>query len=129
MLRRHPAISLGQRSIIARRCVWRAPSTTPKAWPASPAIWLLWPDREDWPAAEALAREALPLSEAVHRQELVANDNRVLAKAVVRQGEAAQALPHAQRAVAMYSRLGHPSLAEAQAILAECEAALGEEAS
>ena len=36
-------------------------------------------DREDWPAAESLAREALPMSEAIHRQGLIAHDNRRLA--------------------------------------------------
>jgi tetratricopeptide (TPR) repeat protein len=77
--------------------------------------------RKDWPAAEALAREALPLSEAVHRQELIALDNHRLAKALVRQGKAAEALPHAQGAVEIYTRLGSPNLAGAQAILRECE--------
>lgn len=84
-------------------------------------------DREDWPAAEALAREALPLSEAVHRQELIASDNSRLAVALVRQGRAAEALPHAQRAEEIYTRLGSPDLAAAQAILDECEEALGED--
>ena len=77
-------------------------------------------NREDWPAAETLAREALHLSEAIHRQELIAEDNHRLAKALMRQGKAGEALPHAQRAVDIYSRLGSPDLAEAQAILAEC---------
>ena len=88
-------------------------------------------DREDWPAAETLAREALPLSEAIHRQELIARDNRVLAHALVRQGKAAVrqsdglcASDYARRAVEIYTRLGSPNLAEAEATLAECERAL-----
>ena len=83
-------------------------------------------DRKDWQAAESLAREALPLSEAVHRQELIAAQNRRLAHALVRQGKAAEALPYARKAVEIYTPLGSPDLAGAQATLAECEAALTE---
>jgi tetratricopeptide (TPR) repeat protein len=77
--------------------------------------------REDWPAGERLAREALPLAEAVHRQQLIASNNRRLAKALVRQGKAAEALPYARRAVDIYTPLGSPDLAVAQATLRECE--------
>lgn len=77
-------------------------------------------DREDWLTAETLAREALPFSETVHRQELIAHDNGVLATALVRQCKTAEALPHARRAVEIYTHLGHPDLAEAKAILTEC---------
>lgn len=81
-------------------------------------------DRKDWPGAEALAREALSLSEKVGRQELIANNNRRLAHALVRQGKAAEALPHAERAVYIYTRLGSPTLTDAQSILDECPRAL-----
>lgn len=77
-------------------------------------------DLKDWSVAETLAREALPLSEGIHRQELIATGNHSLAIALVRQGKAAEALPHARRAVNIYTRLGSPNLAVAQATLAEC---------
>ncbi len=77
-------------------------------------------DREDWPAAETVARQALALSEGVHRQELIAGSNRFLAQALVRQAKTAEALPYVQRAVDILTRLDHPDLVKAQAILAEC---------
>lgn len=77
-------------------------------------------DREDWPGAETFAREALSLSETVHRQESIALDSRRLAKALVCQGKAAEALPYARRALEIYARLGYTNLAETQALLAEC---------
>ncbi len=81
-------------------------------------------DREDWSTAETLEREALPLAEKVGRQDLIASDNHRLAHALVRQGRAAEALPHARKAVEIYTRLGSPDLADAQATLAECKAAI-----
>lgn len=80
-------------------------------------------DRQDWPTAETLARESLPLSEKVGRQELIAYYSRVLAQALMRQGRAAEALLHARKAVEIYTRLGSPTLANAQATLTECEQA------
>jgi hypothetical protein len=79
-------------------------------------------ERKDWPEAETLACEALPLSEKVGRQELIAEDCQRLAKAMVRQGKPAEALPYARRAVEIYTRLGSPRLQAARATLAECEA-------
>jgi tetratricopeptide (TPR) repeat protein len=76
--------------------------------------------RQDWPTAKAHAHEALPLAEGVHRQELIASNNYRIAEALVRQNKAAEALPHARRAVEIFTRLGHPDLAKAQATLAEC---------
>lgn len=77
--------------------------------------------REDWPAAETLARKALALSETIHRQESIAADNRRLALALVRQSRKAEALPHAQQAVELFAQLGSPTLAHAQDILQECQ--------
>ena len=78
-------------------------------------------DRKDWLAAETLAHEALALSEEVQRQELIALDRHRLAKALVRQGKAAEALPHAKCAVDIFTRLGSPHLEKARATLRECE--------
>ncbi|MEQ1747863.1 MAG: tetratricopeptide repeat protein [Prosthecobacter sp.] len=78
---------------------------------------------KNWRTAETLAREALALSEKVGRQQLIAGDNHRLAAALLFQGRAAEALPHAQTAVEIYTRLGSPDLAAAQATLNECETA------
>ncbi|HEX8502375.1 MAG TPA: tetratricopeptide repeat protein [Pyrinomonadaceae bacterium] len=78
-------------------------------------------DREDWPGAEALAREALPLSEKLGRQELIANNCRRLAKALARQGRNTEALPHALRAIEIYAALRSPELEAARQTLAESE--------
>lgn len=78
-------------------------------------------DREDWPAAEALAREALLLAERLGRQELIAGDCFYLARAFMRQGKAAAARPHAQRAVDIFIQLGSPSLEAARRTLGQCE--------
>jgi len=71
-------------------------------------------ERKDWLAAETLAREALPLAVAVHRQQLIANNNHRLAFALVRQGQAAEALLHARCAVDTYTRLRSPDLTMAK---------------
>ncbi len=59
--------------------------------------------------------------EAVGRLELIAADCQRIAKACARQGRKAEGLPYAQRAVAIFTKLRSPDLAEAQATLKECE--------
>lgn len=78
-------------------------------------------DRKAWRDAEASAREALMLSEEVGRLELIGFDCYCLAVALVRQGKKAEALPHSQRAVDIFVRLGSPELENALKTLAECE--------
>ncbi len=77
--------------------------------------------RKDWPGAETLAREALPLSEKLGRQILIACNCDRIAKALVRQEKASEALPYARRAVDIYTRLGFCDLEDARATLEECE--------
>jgi hypothetical protein len=78
-------------------------------------------DRQDWPGAEALAREALALCETVGSQGLIAENCYHLARALVQQGKKADALPYARRSVEIFTRLGHPDLEGARGILTECE--------
>jgi tetratricopeptide (TPR) repeat protein len=77
-------------------------------------------DHENWLDAEALAREALSLSVEIRRQDLIASHCRRLAIALVRQGKKAEALPHAERAVDILTRLRSRDLAAARKILGEC---------
>ncbi len=77
-------------------------------------------ERKDWHGAEILEREALPLSEKLGRQELIAASSGLLAMALARQGKKADALPYAQRAVEILTKLGSPDIAEAREILKEC---------
>ncbi|HVG21804.1 MAG TPA: tetratricopeptide repeat protein, partial [Blastocatellia bacterium] len=80
-------------------------------------------DRQDWPAAEALSREALNLSEATGRIELIGSYCQRLAKALARQGRPKEGLPYARRAVEIYTSLRVPdNIKIAKATLKECEA-------
>ncbi|MBN8656329.1 MAG: ATP-binding protein [Anaerolineae bacterium] len=81
-------------------------------------------DREQWAEAESLARKALALAEKVGRQELIANDSHVLAKALLKQNKNLdEALSMSSHAVEIYTRLRHPNLQSAQELLAEIEEA------
>lgn len=71
----------------------------------------------DFAAAEEHYCEALPLAEKIGRQELIASNNHRLAKALLRQGRAAEAQPHTRKAVEIFTRLGSPTLTECEASL------------
>ncbi|HWT02623.1 MAG TPA: DUF4062 domain-containing protein [Pyrinomonadaceae bacterium] len=77
--------------------------------------------RENWPNAEALAREALGLSEALGRIDLIGLVCQRLAKSLARQGRPHEGLPYARRAVSIYSKLRVTELEESPAVLKECE--------
>lgn len=78
-------------------------------------------DRKEWSNAETVAREALSLAENVGRQEIIATNCHRLAKSLLLQGKAAEALPYVRRAVEIFTQLGSPHLEAARAILRECE--------
>ena len=77
-------------------------------------------DREQWPEAERLFREAMKLSEEVGRKDRIASDSVRLAKALAQQGRGTEGRCHAERAVVIYSELRSPELAWAQEVLDEC---------
>lgn len=81
---------------------------------------LLMQDRKDWPASEALAREALSLAEKLGRQNLIASNCSRIARALTCQSRSIEALPYARRAVEIYTLLGSPDIAMAQEVLEEC---------
>jgi tetratricopeptide (TPR) repeat protein len=78
-------------------------------------------NRKDWAGAEALARKALLLAENIGRKELIAGNCYRLAEALARQGRKPEAIPHAQRAVEIFTALRSPNLEGARRTLAECE--------
>jgi tetratricopeptide (TPR) repeat protein len=78
-------------------------------------------DRQDWPRAEVMAREALRLSGEVGRLELIAETCKWLATALERQGKQSEAFPYADRAVKIYTRLRSPLLAKALETYANCQ--------
>jgi|GEM_PF-1342411 len=79
-------------------------------------------DREDWAAAEAMAREAIDLAEKVGRQEIIGASCMYLAKSLARQSKPQEGLPYARRAAEIFTQLLLPTdMEEAQAILKECD--------
>ncbi|HJR09164.1 MAG TPA: tetratricopeptide repeat protein [Pyrinomonadaceae bacterium] len=78
--------------------------------------------RQDWPAAEELARESLAISEALGRLELIGINCDILAEALLRQNKPQEALPYARRAIDIFTVLRQPArVKSAQATLQECE--------
>lgn len=78
-------------------------------------------EREDSSQAEALAREALMLSERLGRQELIASNCLRIAEAMISQGKRSEALLYARRAVEIYFQLGSPELTDARELLSDAE--------
>lgn len=79
-------------------------------------------NREDWPAAEALARDALSVSEQMGRQEAIGKDCWFLAQALAWQGRKTEGLTYARRAVEIFTRLRLPAHREgASETLRICE--------
>jgi hypothetical protein len=77
--------------------------------------------QRDWSEAETLAREAMLLSDGLGSQDLVARVCHRLAKALAGQRKKMEALPYAQRAVEIFTKLGSPNLQAALSTLRECE--------
>jgi len=71
--------------------------------------------------AERLARMALAQAEDVGRKELITADCRRIGQACAKQGRKFEGLSYARRAVDLYKVLRSPNLAEAQAVLKQCE--------
>jgi tetratricopeptide (TPR) repeat protein len=78
-------------------------------------------NRKDLSGAKTLALDALLLSEKVGRQELIASDCYRLAEVLMRQSKSEEALPHARRAVEIFTKLGSPNLTEVLETLRECK--------
>lgn len=74
----------------------------------------------EFPTAEDHAREALALSEQLGGKKLIADHNQLLAIAKLRQCRVAEALPHAQRAVEIFTSLGSLDQSTAENVLKEC---------
>jgi hypothetical protein len=82
--------------------------------------------RQQWQKAESFAQEALELAEKVGRQESIALDCHLLAKALLKQNKYfEEALTYAHRAVAIFTHLRVPGdIQSAQQTLAEIEKAM-----
>ena len=79
-------------------------------------------DRREWYAAESLASDSLRRSEALGSGEAIAYASYRLAKAVAMQGRLKDGLPHALRAVDLFTKLRMPDdVLEAQAVLKQCQ--------
>ncbi|MDX6269062.1 MAG: hypothetical protein QOD28_285 [Acidobacteriota bacterium] len=78
--------------------------------------------RQDWPAAEELARKSLAMSEPLGRLQLIGKNCYVLAEALLKQNQSQGALPYARRAIDIFTQLRQPARVKtAQTVLQECE--------
>ena len=71
--------------------------------------------------AENLARKALRLAQDLHREELIGKNYIVLAQALLRQNKKSDALPYAQLAIDIFTKLGVSEVTKALEVLKMCE--------
>jgi len=76
-----------------------------------------------WAVAERRSKVGLELGKKLGLQELIAVAEQQLGEAMLAQRRANEALPHAQKAVTILTRLRSRNLSEAQTTLAACQAA------
>jgi tetratricopeptide (TPR) repeat protein len=77
-----------------------------------------------WEETESLANTALKLAEKIGRKSSMAKSSTLMAKALLHQGHATDALQHAARAVEILTTIHSKSLQIAQKLLEECEATI-----
>ncbi len=83
---------------------------------------LLMENKENWPEAEKLSREALRLAKELGRKETIALHSQTLANSLAHQGKRDEALPYAERAVEIFTELGIAGrIEDANKVLEDCQ--------